>query len=159
MTTTRPEALEFLDLAPVRATATREIDASPAQVFDTLADAASWPQWFPNMTDCRWLTPPPHGVDAQREVRAGPLHVVERFIVWARPSRWGFTFTAMSPGLARAGVELVELEPAGEGRTTATYTMALEPRGPGGAIGTLAVPAMEATLAAALTGLDEHVAH
>ena len=157
MTTTRPESLAFLDLAPVRAEATRELDASPEAVFDALADAGGWPRWFPNMQECRWLTPPPHGVDSQREVRVGPLHVVERFIVWERPRRWGFTFTAATPPIARAGAELVELEGIGDGGTRATYTMAVEPPAPAG-LATLASGPMEATLAEALTSLDHYLA-
>jgi uncharacterized protein YndB with AHSA1/START domain len=157
MATTRPEALEFVDLAPLRAVATREICADPERIFDVLADAGSWPHWFPNMTSCRWLTPPPHGVDSQREVRVGPLHVVERFVIWARPSRWGFTFTAASPAIARAGVELVELTPLGQERTQVTYTMALEPRIAAGSLTRAVEPAMEATLRDALAGLDDHV--
>jgi uncharacterized protein YndB with AHSA1/START domain len=156
MATTRPESLAFVDLAPMRAEATRELDASPETVFDVLADADSWPRWFPNMQHCRWLTPPPHGVDSQREVRVGPLHVVERFIVWDRPRRWGFTFTAATPPIARAGAELVTLEPVGDGRTRVTYTMALEPPAPAG-LANLAAGPMSATLADALEGLARHV--
>ena len=156
MATTRPESLEFVDLAPVRAEATREIDAAPETVFDALADAEGWPRWFPNMQHCRWLTPPPHGVDSQREVRVGPLHVVERFIVWDRPRRWGFTFTAASPPIARAGAELVSLEPVGKGSTRVTYTMALEPPGPAG-LASLATGPMDATLGDALKGLAHHL--
>lgn len=157
MATTRPETLEFLDLAPMRAVATAEIGATPEAVFDALADAGSWPQWFPDMTTCRWLTPAPHGVDSQREVRVGPLHVVERFIVWARPSRWGFTFTSASPPIARAGVELVELEPVGTDRTKVTYTMALDPPGPAALVSGVAARTMEATLSDALAGLDRYL--
>jgi uncharacterized protein YndB with AHSA1/START domain len=156
MATTRPESLAFVDLAPVRAEATRELDAAPEAVFDVLADAESWPQWFPNMQQCRWLTPPPHGVDSQREVRAGPLHVVERFIVWDRPRRWGFTFTAATPRIARAGAELVTLDPTGDGGTRVTYTMAVEPPAPAG-LATLATGPMNATLAGALKGLARHL--
>lgn len=156
MATTRSESLEFVDLAPVRAHATRDLDASAEAVFDALADAEGWPRWFPSMQQCRWLTPPPHGVDSQREVQVGPLHLVERFIVWDRPRRWGFTFTAATPPIARAGVELVELEPAGAQATRVTYTMALEPPGPAG-LARLATGPMDATLADALAGLAHHL--
>lgn len=157
MATTRLETLDFLALAPVRATARREMDASPTAIFDALADTASWPQWFPDMEDCRWLTPGPHGVDSQREVRVGPLHVVERFIVWDRPRRWGFSFTAARPPVARAGVELVELEPVGAGTTAVTYTMALEPSGPSALVSGVTTRALEATLADALAGLEGYL--
>lgn len=157
MATTRPETLAFLDLAPLRVTARCEVDATPEAVFDALADADSWPQWFPGMDHCGWLTPAPHGVDSQREVRVGPLHVVERFVVWDRPRRWGFTFTATSPPVARAGLELIELEPLDGGGTAASYTMAIDPPVPA-ALARLATGPMEATLADALAGLERHLA-
>lgn len=158
MATTRPETLEFLDLAPMRAVARRELQSTPEAVFDTLADAASWPRWFPGMEHCRWLTPAPHGVDSQREVKVGPLHVVERFIIWSRPARWGFTFTAVTPPIARAGIDLVELERIGEDRTAVTYTMALDPPGPNGLIPGIVTRTMEETLAGALAGLERYLA-
>lgn len=157
MATTRLETLDFLTLAPMRATARREMDAAPTAIFDVLADADSWPRWFPDMQECRWLTPGPHGVDSQREVRVGPLHVVERFLVWDRPHRWGFTFTAARPPIARAGIELVELEPVGAGATAVTYTMALEPAGPSALVAGVGTRALEASLAGALAGLEGYL--
>lgn len=158
MGTTRPETLEFVATAPLRAGARRELDAPPGDVFDTLADASSWVHWFPGMQHCAWLTPAPHGVGSQREVRVGPLRVVERFVVWDRPTRWGFTFTAASPAIARAGVEVVDLTPADGGRTAVTYTMALDPARPAAVAPGLVARPMEANLAAALAGLDRFLA-
>ncbi len=154
MSTIRPETLDFVETAPLRATAHREVDAPPEDVFDTLADTSSWVHWFPGMHHCAWLTPPPYGVDSQREVRVGPLHIVERFLVWDRPTRWGFTFTAASPAIARAGVDVVDLAPADGGRTTVSYTIAIEPPGPRMDVPGFAARPMEANLAGALAGLE-----
>jgi hypothetical protein len=130
MPRTRPETAHLIDRATRRITARHEIEASAEAIFDRIADAASWVRWFPGMRSCGWLTGPPYGVGSRRRVRVGPLEVDERFIVWERPHRWGFTFLRTNVPLARAGVELVELRPTDRGATAVTYTMALDlPRG------------------------------
>lgn len=159
MSTTRPEPPSFVEHAPLRAVATRTIPAAPGRVFDALADAEGWERWFPGMRRCAWLTPAPHDVGSQREVQVGGLRVVERFTVWDRPHRWGFTFVEARPAIARAGVELVDLEPLRNGGATRVrYTMALEPPVP---LGPLTVPvarALERRVGAGLAGLQRHVA-
>lgn len=152
----RPEGVGFVAEAPVRAVATRDIDASPEAVFDAIADADSWPVWFPGMRRCTWLTSPPHQIGSQRRVVVGPLRLDERFVVWDRPRRWGFTFTGSNLPLADAGVEVVDLDPVGTA-TRVTYTMALAPPRlltPGVR---LSVPVIERTLAAGLKGLERYL--
>jgi uncharacterized protein YndB with AHSA1/START domain len=156
MPSTRPEGVGFVAEAPVRAVATRTIRATPEAVFDAIADADSWPEWFPGMRRCTWLTPPPHQIGSQRRIVVGPLRVDERFVVWDRPRRWGFTFTGSNLPLASAGVEVVDLDPVGDA-TKVTYTMALQPPRlltPGVR---LSVPVMERTLAAGLKGLEAYL--
>jgi uncharacterized protein YndB with AHSA1/START domain len=157
MPSPRPEGVGFVAEAPLRAVASRRIPATPEAVFDAIADVDSWPEWFPGMRRCTWLTPPPHEIGSQRRVVVGPLRVDERFVVWDRPRRWGFTFTGSNLPLADAGVEVVDLEPVGDA-TQVTYTMALAPPrllAPGAR---LSVPVMERTLGAALKGLERYLA-
>lgn len=158
MTTTRPETLDFVDRAPQRARVSRDVEATAGQVFDALADAQGWERWFPGMRRCEWLTPGPHGVGSQREVRVDALRVVEQFLVWERPHRWGFTFTEASPPLARAGVELVELEDLGRGHCRVTYTMALQPLLPLGPFTGALTRSLESRLSTGLAGLERVLA-
>lgn len=157
MPSPRPEGVGFVTDAPVRAVARRQIPASPDEVFAGLADAEGWPSWFPGMRRCGWLTAPPHRIGSKRRVVVGPLRVDERFVVFDRPHRFGFTFAATNLPVARAGVELVELEAVPEG-THVTYTMALQPpRGLAGAVG-LAAGVISRVLAGGLRGLERHLA-
>jgi uncharacterized protein YndB with AHSA1/START domain len=156
MPATRPEGVGFVADAPVRIVVTRVMPVAPERVFDAIADADSWTAWFPGMRRCTWLTPPPHRIGSQRRVVVGPLRVDERFVVWDRPHRWGFTFTGSNLPLARAGVEVVDLEPEGDG-TRVTYTMALDPPGlmrPGVR---LSKPVITRTLGAGLRGLERYL--
>ena len=157
----RIETLEFLSVAPLKATAERVLPFSPEQVFDALADAESWPLWFAGLRKATWLTPPPHGVGAEREVVVGPLTVAERFVVWDRPTRIGFTFTGASGPGTRAGVELMELREVAGG-TVLTYTFAVEPSMPrpvARVLGAALAPVVsKAMLGRGLAGLERYLA-
>lgn len=157
----RIETLDFLSVAPLRATAQRVLPFSPEQVFDALADAESWPTWFAGMRSATWLTPAPHGVGSEREVVVGPLTVAERFVVWERPTRIGFTFTGASQPGTRAGVELMELREVAGG-TVLTYTFAVEPSLPrpvARLLGAAVAPVVSRVLLGrGLAGLERHLA-
>ena len=158
MVSIRPEGVGFATDAPVRAVATRDLAATPEVVFDTLADAASWPRWFPGMRRCEWLTEPPHQIGSRRRVVVGALRLDERFVVWDRPHRWGFTFEAANLPLAYAGVELIDLEPLDAETTRVRYTMAIEPPRLAAPLARRGTPAIHRTLDGALAGLERHLA-
>lgn len=156
MPTTRVETLAFAQSASWRFSAERDLSAPPEIVFAALADASTWPEWFPLLHKADWVTPPPHGVGSERWVKVGPTRVDERFIAWDDNQRIAFTFTAATLPVVRAGVEVIELEPSGTG-TRARYTMALEPPAGIGALRAVVAPGVRWTLQRALTGLDEHL--
>ena len=158
MTATRPERPDFVDRAPLRIAVDEILNATPEEVFDTLGDAPSWMQWFPNMRHASWITPPPHDVGSQRRVDVGGLRVSEEFVVWDRPHRWGFTFLEVNIPFARAGVELAELSPAAGGGTRVQYTMALDPPAPLRLLAPVLVPGIRRSLRQGLRGLDRHLA-
>ncbi|MEX1177674.1 MAG: SRPBCC family protein [Nitriliruptor sp.] len=157
MATCRPETPAFTATAPLRVTATREIAAEPAVIFDTLADTSSWPAWFPGLQDARWISTAPYGVGSTRQVSVGPLRVEEEFIAWEPGVRFGFTFLSMNLPGTRAGVEMVELLPVDDGRTRVSYTMALEPVGVPSWLGPALAPVVRGAIARGLGGLDRHV--
>ncbi len=126
MTQTRPEALDFVQRAPVRVVAEERVAASPQACFAVLADTPTWNEWFPQVTRCDWTSEPPHGVGSTRRVSVRGWVVDERFIAWDPGERWGFTFLATNVPTVRAGVELCELTRDGTG-TLLRYTMAIEP--------------------------------
>lgn len=122
----RPESPDFVDRAPLVITARRTMSHAPERIFGALADTPSWSSWWPSLTVAEWTSPQEGGVGATRKVRVRGLEVHERFIVWEPPRRWGFTFLETNVPFARAGVELVQLEPDA-GTTQVTYRMAVEP--------------------------------
>lgn len=154
----RPETIAFTSTAPLRATVTRELGASPAHVFDVLADTASWPRWFPGLDAAAWTSAAPHGLGSTRQVRLGPLRVDEEFIVWEPGERFGFTFTEVNLPGTRAGVELVELVAVREARTRVAYTIALEPRALPRPVAGAAAPVGRLAIARGLAGLERHLA-
>lgn len=157
MATTRLEKPAFYETAPVHFHTSRVIPASPDEVFAALADTPNWPKWFPSLTAAKWQTEPPHGVGSRRCVNVGPVRVDEEFIVWEPGRRWGFTFVATTIPLVRAGAELVELEPEGDG-TRVTYNMHVEPLPGLGGLTKLLRAGIEKGLADGLKGLERHLA-
>lgn len=157
MPTCRPETVAFTATAPLRISASRTIAASPEQVFATLADAGSWPRWFPGLREARWTSPRPYGVGSRREVRVGPLVVEEAFIVWEPGERFGFTFVSTNLPGTRAGVELVELRDLGGDRTRVAYTMAVEPVGLPRRVASAAAPLGRVAVGRGLAGLDREL--
>lgn len=156
MPTTTPVTPVFYETAPIRLAAARELSAPPDEVFATLADTPSWPDWFPAITRARWTSPAPYGVGSTRTVAIGPFEVDEEFIIWEPGVAWGFTFRRTSLPVARAGAELVELEPTATG-TRVTYHMCLDPLPGLGGVTRMLRRGVEKGLADGLAGLERHL--
>jgi carbon monoxide dehydrogenase subunit G len=125
--TLRKEDLEFIERAPVVHVVEAVATAPRAAVFAALADAESWPRWFPGVRTAGYTSPPPHGVGTIRESIVSGTHWVEEMIAWEDERRWGWTVTGASLPFAVAQVELFELNEMGAD-TSARWTLALEPR-------------------------------
>jgi len=123
----RREDLGFLGRAPVVHVAEAAVSAPRAAVFTALVDARSWRQWFPNVREATYTSPPPHGVGTIREANVGGTRWVEEMIAWDVPVRWAWTVTRASVPFATAQVESFEFADAADG-TRVRWTLALEPR-------------------------------
>jgi uncharacterized protein YndB with AHSA1/START domain len=111
--------------APVHHSQETEVAAAPDAVWATLADHASWPQWFRGMTRVV-VDGDGAGVGATRTVWLGPARARERFVAWEPGRRFAFCLTeSNAPGL-RSMVEVIDLRPAGPGRTAVRYTVGIE---------------------------------
>lgn len=116
---------DWAGAAPVHHSGEAVVNADPATVFATLADHASWPQWFRGLTRA---VPDGDGsgVGATRTVWVGPARVRERFVAWEPGRRFAFCgIEANTPGL-KSLVEVIDLRPADEGRTAVRYTVGVE---------------------------------
>lgn len=152
--------LSFVDGATIVARVTREVAATPDEVFADLADAPSWPSWVSFLTGARWVSEEPHGVGSIREVDLGPLTFREQFIAWDEGERLAFALVgAEGPGsqTVRGGVEVAELRPGTVGRTMVTYTMAVDAPGPRSLLQPIAAPGTRAVWSHALGRLEKRI--
>jgi uncharacterized protein YndB with AHSA1/START domain len=154
--TVRKESVDFVDRAPVRAVAERDVSAPPERVWEVLADAPSWTEWFPAVRECRY-TSGSGGVGSTRTVRVGPVRFEEEFIVWDEPTSWGFTIMSTSLPVVAAAIELVELTPVSDDGTHVRYAQAVEPIGLGKLIFARGARAAQRGIASGLDGLDAYL--
>jgi len=122
-----PVSLGFFDDAPVRIVTTCRLGATPDHVFDTLADPASWPRWFPLMSRAGWTSPGPAALGAEREVALRAFgQFRERFIAWEPGARYTFTMIGTTSPLVDAMGEDYRLTADGKG-TRLDWTIAARP--------------------------------
>jgi hypothetical protein len=126
-----PVDLGFFAAAQHRTVRDVRIAASPERVFDALArDPAGWGGWFPGFSSSgRYVTPPPHGVGSEREMRVGGMRVIETMLAWEEPTRWAFRVSFVALPFVRAMAEDYRITPQGGG-SLLTWTMAVDGTGP-----------------------------
>jgi uncharacterized protein YndB with AHSA1/START domain len=150
-----PRPLEWIDIAPVRASRSRRIGQPPATVWAAIADHAGWTAWFPRLAGVE-PGPVAEGVGGTRRVDIGLAQVDEEFLAWDPERRFAFTVTASSrPGLISM-VEDIRLTPDGDGACTVSYTMGLEPKG-AKLVRPVLEPILRKTIGDGLAGLAQHV--
>lgn len=121
---------EFVDAAPARYVNSVVVDATPAEIWTALEDAAAWPRWATPIKNVEWTSPAPFGVGTTRTVTMiGRMIVDEEFIAWEPGSRLAFRFNTASMNGVRAFAERYTLEPVTPTSTKVTWTMAMAPRG------------------------------
>lgn len=129
MPTLTPADPSFVAQAPQRLVVSREVPASPTQVWEWLIDTPGWADWFPGCKKGWDTSNPAGGIGGSRSVKIGPISADEQFIIWEPNKAWGFTILKFTiPGIKKA-IELVELEDRGSDSgplTVMTYTGAFE---------------------------------
>lgn len=123
----RKEDLGFFDRAPVVHVSEADVAAPRAIVFAAVIDPNTWPQWFPNVRNVTYASPPPYGVGTIRHAHVGGTQWIEEMIAWDDGMRWAWTVLRASVPLAAAQVESFEFTDAPHG-TRVRWTLALEPR-------------------------------
>jgi len=150
---------EWIHSAPFQASATREIDATPDEVFAALADHERWPEWFTSVIGVERFGDLHDGVGSNRRVFINTrVAIEEEFNVWDPGERWGFVvLSATVPGL-RSLIELVTIDDLGNGHSSVTYKMGVEGKFPLSLILKVATAPMEKNLGNALDNLGPHIA-
>lgn len=155
--TTQPP--DWIHSAPFIARETRTVEASPAEVFDALADHENWPQWFTNIASVERIGDRSDGVGSKRRVHINKRVVVdEEFNVWEPGERWGFTILTSTLGGLRSMNELVTIADLGDGRSEVTYTMGIDPKFPVSILLKAARRGVHKNLGRALDNLGPYIA-
>ncbi|MEQ6899601.1 SRPBCC family protein [Nocardioides sp. YIM 152588] len=137
--------LDFLETAPHRYANSVDLAITPAQLWEVLADADSWPRWANVITDVEWTTPEPRGVGTMRTVTMrGRMIGAEEFLAWDEHARMAFRFNEASSRMVTAFAENYDIVPTPEG-CRVTWTLALDVRGPSRWTMPLAAPLMNRT--------------
>lgn len=121
--------LEFLDSAANRFSNSIDLNITPEQLFEVLADAAAWPRWAKVITGVEWTTPEPRGVGTMRTVSMrGGLLGAEEFLAWEEHTLLAFRFNEASEKRIKAFAERYDVVPTAQG-CRMTWTLALEVTG------------------------------
>ncbi len=119
---------EWIDEAPVRIEAIREVEAPPSVVWKLVADHERWPQWFDGV-DRVEVIDNADAVGGHRKVVVNRISFEEEFTAFDPEQRFAFTVLKISVPFARSMAECVTLEPLDDGtRTRVTYRQGFEPR-------------------------------
>ena len=125
----QPQPVAWIHSAPFQASATREIDATPAEVFAALCDHERWPEWFTTLVKVERFGDKHEGVGSNRRVFINKrMAIDEEFVAWDPNTAWGFTVLEAKVPLKSMN-ELVTIEDLGDGRSSVTYLMGIEAKG------------------------------
>lgn len=124
----RAVGLEFLQSAPQVHRLEAVVAASRAAVFGALADASRWHEWFPGVEWARYGGPgaAAPGVGTLRESQVAGARYDETMLIWEEPRRWGYRIDRATQPVARAQVEMHELEDTPRG-TLVRWILATDP--------------------------------
>lgn len=116
----------WIEQAPERCSASRQIAASPSEIWEVLADHESWPEWFPVVQQMA-VTGAASGVGARRRVHLPGLVLEEEFLVWEAGSRYAFRAGSASRGMFASINERVTIDDLRDGRSLVAYVQAFAP--------------------------------
>jgi carbon monoxide dehydrogenase subunit G len=129
--------LSFIGSAPFRFVSTVDLEITPEQVFEVLADAESWPHWASVITKVVWTSPEPRGIGTTRTVSMrGGIVGDEEFLAWEPFSHMAFRFNKSTSNAISAFAEDYRVVQTPTG-CHLTWVMAMKPSGAAGKFGML----------------------
>ena len=149
---------EWTDRAPVKIRASRELIATPDEVWAAICDHERWPEWFEAIDGCRGTGG--EGLGSTRTVTIGKADVHEEFIVWDEPRSWGFSVVEAEGPLGRVAETLnerIDIQVLSPDRVRVTYLMAFQPRRFTAPAFRLLSGGLKKNLRAALAGLERFI--
>jgi len=159
MTEMTPRPADWIETAPIKIRASREVHATAAEVWAAITDHERWPQWFDALD--RAEATGGEGLGSTRSVSVRSWRLDEEFVVWDEPRSFGFTVLAAEGPLGRLAESLnerIDIQVLTPERTRITYLQGWQPRSPfGGRLLKLAGRAVTAQLRTALAKLEAHI--
>ncbi len=133
-----------------------DIAVTPAQLFEVLADAESWPRWASVIARVTWTSPEPRGVGTTRLVgMRGGIVGSEEFLAWEPDSHMAFRFDECSTRAVAAFAEDYRIEATDTG-CRLIWTPAQRLTGPARFTAPVAGPVMDAMFRRFLSNLRRH---
>lgn len=120
---------EWIDRAPITVSATREMAATPDEVWAVLAAHERWPEWFDVIERAEGTGG--DGLGSTRSVWFRKWRLDEVFIVWDEPTVFGFVVVAAAGPLGRFSqtlLERVDVQVLTTDRVRVTYLQGFEAR-------------------------------
>jgi len=153
-----PKPAEWIDRAPVKFRASREIAATPEEVWSALCDHERWPVWFSALSGAGATGG--EGIGSTRFVMVGKDRIDETFVIWDEPRSWGFTVDRAEGPIGRIGASLnerVDIQVLSNDRVRVTYLMGFDPRPRTRFVFRLIKRQMTKNLRSALAGLERFI--
>lgn len=148
--------LDFVDAAANRFVNSVDLNITPEQLFEVLADADSWPKWAKAITNVEWTSPEPRGVGTTRLVTMrGGLLGSEEFLAWDEHTMMAFRFNEASEKRIKAFAERYDVVETPTG-CRLTWTMAMEVTGVARHTLGLSKPVLNATFRRFLKNLRKY---
>lgn len=154
-----PRPPEWIDSAPIKTRASREIIATPEEVWAVLIEHTRWPEWFDALARAEGTGG--DGLGSTRSVWIKNWRIDEEFVIWDEPNSFGFTVLAADGPIGRFAETLnerVDVQVLSPDRVRVTYLQGWQPRS-GFAARVLKSTAKRTTqqLRGALASLEDHI--
>lgn len=150
---------EWIETAPHKIRAARELVATPDEVWAVLVDHERWPEWF-SVLD-RAEPTGGEGLGSTRSVWIRNWRLDEEFVVWDEARSFGFTILGADGPIGRLAeslTERVDIQVLSADRVRVTYLQGWLPRSAFAArILKLTAKPTTTRLRAALADLENHV--
>ncbi len=151
-----PVDLSFVRHAPHSVVNEVVLPASPACVFEVLADPEPWPRWLPLVEGVTYRKP--FGKTTVRDVATlGGTLIREQFFCWDVGERFAFSVVRSSSSVGRHFLEDYLLRPVQGGATRLIWTCAFAPQDWAAPTGPLLVAAFAAVAPSSLRRLQLEV--
>ena len=147
----RSESPEWIDGAPLVFNNNVEITATPADVWQRIADHAGWTEWFPSLDKVE-VTGAPAGIGGKRRVTTKRLPINEEFTAWTVGEQFAFAIVKSPLVFVAAFAEDVQIEPTDAG-CRVTYRQGIEAKKGFGWLAKAAFKSLDGTTAEALQNL------